>query len=127
MIENLFRKGLSAIAILMLMPVLAQAQQGKRTVTGVVIDSQGEPLYGAVIVEDGTSNAVTATEDGSYKITVKDSQETVLFVSFIGMKAQRVPIGNSSLRQILCLSLPRWWLPVTVMWRRMPIQALRLS
>lgn len=94
MIKNFFRRGLSVIAILMLMPVLAEAQQGKRTVTGVVIDSQGEPLYGAVIVEDGTSNAVTATEDGSYKITVKDSQETVLFVSFIGMEAQRVPIGN---------------------------------
>ena len=92
--KNIFRKGISLFAMLLLMPVMAMAQQSKRTVTGFVIDSSGEPLYGAVIVENGTSNAVTADEKGEYKITVNDNPETVLYVSFIGMEAQHVPIGN---------------------------------
>lgn len=78
---------------MIMLPLSAIAQtEGSRTITGLVVDSKGEPLYGAMVVEDGTNNAVTVDEKGAYKITVKDNPKTVLYVSFIGMQAQRVPI-----------------------------------
>ena len=80
---------------MLLLPFSVFAQSaGKRTVTGLVIDNNGEPVYGAVVVEDGTQNAVTVGADGAYSIVVKDDANTVLFVSFIGMTAQKVKIEN---------------------------------
>lgn len=80
---------------MLLLPFSVFAQgTGKRTVTGLVIDNSGEPVYGAVVVEDGTQNAVTVGADGAYSIVVKDDANTVLYVSFIGMTAQKVKIEN---------------------------------
>lgn len=73
-----------------------KSSDGRRLVKGFVYDEDGEPLFGTVIIENGTNNAVTAGKDGSYSITVKDDPKTSLYVSFIGMSPQNVEIGGKN-------------------------------
>ena len=42
----------------------------KKTVTGTVTDATGEPLIGATVLQQGTSNGVITDIDGRYSIQV---------------------------------------------------------
>lgn len=72
---------------------LAQAQQ--KTVTGTVKDNQGTTLPGVTVSEKGTQNAVSTKDDGSYTITVKGNQSTLVF-SFIGFLRKEEKVGTRS-------------------------------
>lgn len=60
-------------------------------VTGVVYDSNGEPLMGAVVKVKGTSKGTTTDADG--KFTIATGPGTVLVVSYVGEKTQEVAVG----------------------------------
>lgn len=62
------------------------------TVTGKVLDAQGQPLPGAGIVVKGTTNGTSADVDGNYSIRVGANQ--TLVVSFIGFKDQEVSVNG---------------------------------
>lgn len=64
------------------------------TITGTVIDSDGNPLPGASIVERGTTNGTQTDFDGNYTINVA-SGATLLF-SYIGYSSQEIAIGGES-------------------------------
>ena len=70
------------------------AGQGPRTVRGKVVDESGEPLYGAVVLQQGTSNGVSTGADGTYAIRIP-AAATVLEVSFIGYRTYVHRIGAS--------------------------------
>ena len=53
------------------------------TVSGRVLDENGEPLPGASIVEKGTANGVVSDVDGRYTLRISDPK-SVLVCSFIG-------------------------------------------
>lgn len=57
-------------------------------VSGVVTDEKtGEPLIGATVIEQGTTNNGTITDlDGKYELTVKDGSNIV--ISSVGFKTQ---------------------------------------
>lgn len=59
-------------------PALAQ----KITVTGTVTDPSGEPLIGASVLAQGTSNGTATDIDGNYTINV-DANGTLVF-SYVG-------------------------------------------
>ena len=62
---------------------------GFAQITGTVVDSEtNEPLPGATIIEQGTSNGVTTDFEGSFSFNVDAG--TTLQVSFIGYKTQTV-------------------------------------
>lgn len=63
-----------------------------RTVTGVIRDDTQTPLPGVSVVEKGTSNGTVTDSDGRFSIAV--GQNSVLSVSFIGMKPMEVPVEN---------------------------------
>lgn len=64
-------------------------------ITGVVKDNLGEPLMGANIIEKGTASNGTITDiDGKYTISV--TPNATLIVSYIGFKAQEIPVGSRS-------------------------------
>lgn len=69
-------------------------QQGKRVVTGNVVDVKGEPLPGATITIEGTTSGVITDVDGNFKIEVED--DDVLLASFIGMETQKLPVDGKS-------------------------------
>ena len=65
-------------------------QPGKRTITGTVLDTQGEPLPGASIyVKGDTKNGVTADAEGRFTLSVPQKTKAVI-VSFVGMNPQEV-------------------------------------
>ena len=62
----------------------------KRTLTGTVLDTQGEPLPGASIyVKGDTKNGVTADAEGRFTLSVPQKTKAVI-VSFVGMNPQEV-------------------------------------
>lgn len=65
-------------------------QPSKRTITGVVLDTQGEPLPGASIyVKGDTRNGVTADANGRFTLAVPAKTKAII-VSFVGMEQQEV-------------------------------------
>ena len=73
-------------SIMLLCGVIAGPLYGQsRTVNGVVQDDNGDPLYGAFVVQQGTTNGVSTDMDGKFSITVPEGN-TVLEFQFIGFK-----------------------------------------
>jgi len=71
------------------------AAQDAFLVEGVVNDSGGEPIIGASVVIKGQAGSGTITNlDGFFQMQVP-SEQTVLVVSYVGMKSQEVKVGKS--------------------------------
>jgi len=74
------------------------AAQQTRTVSGQVVDSNGESIIGANIVEKGTANGTITDMDG--KFSLKTAPNATLVISYIGyktieMKASEVKAGQT--------------------------------
>ena len=52
-----------------------------------------EPLIGATILQEGTTNGVVTDVDGNYTIEVKDASKATLVISYIGMVTQKHPVN----------------------------------
>lgn len=70
------------------------SMQEKRKITGVVIDERGDPVIGANIIEEGTSNGVVTDIDGQFSITL--SGNVTLKVTYIGYAEQQIVVGNKT-------------------------------
>jgi len=79
------------ILLLFFYPVMASAQN--RTISGKVIDENGEPMIGAGIVSQSGKHGTVSDIDGNYVLSL-DASETVVSVSFIGYATQNIVIGN---------------------------------
>jgi TonB-linked SusC/RagA family outer membrane protein len=85
---------------LMFLSIGASAQSGT-SVTGTVVDSNGESIIGASIIEEGTTNGVITDIDGNYVIKVNSKNATLRF-SYIGYKTQSVALkGRTKLDVVL--------------------------
>ena len=62
-------------------------------VTGKVLDSNNNPMAGANVVEKGTTNGVLTGADGSYSLTVANTNAVIVF-SFVGCEPMEVIVGN---------------------------------
>ncbi len=67
----------------------------QRTITGMVLDPQGEPLVGASIVVKGTTTGAIVDLDGKYSLNIPKDAQT-LVISSVGYKTQELAIGNLS-------------------------------
>lgn len=63
------------------------------TITGIVTDETGEPLIGAGVVVQGTTNGTVTGLDGDYMLVVPADAENLVF-SFIGLADEVVPIAG---------------------------------
>ena len=91
--EKFFSIRLTLVSLFMLISATMMAQV---TVTGTVIDMQGEPIPGASVRESGTRSAAVTDVDGKYAISVQDPN-AILNVSFIGYQTQTVRIAGRKL------------------------------
>lgn len=87
-------KHLLTVALL-LTSLLSFGQRG--TVMGKVTDKAGEPLIGATVRIQGTSNGTVTDVDGTYSLALDAGTHTLEF-SFIGFESmpQTVTVGNGS-------------------------------
>ena len=87
-----FVGGLFALLMLLAAGGDALAQSG-RTVSGTVLDTHGQPVVGAAIVEQGTTNGTVADIDGKFSLAVTGNQ---LVVSFIGYESQTLDVAGQT-------------------------------
>ena len=78
-----------------------QLSQQVLSVTGKVVDSQGEPLPGVTVVIKGTTQGTITDVDGNYSISNVPNDATLVY-SFVGMKSQEIMIaGKSTINAVL--------------------------
>ena len=78
--------------------LLALPLQAAVTVTGTVFDTNNEPVIGASVLEQGTSNGTVTDFDGQFVLDVANANAT-LVVSYVGMKTANVALtGKTTVR-----------------------------
>src|SRR5450759_5618715 len=94
-------KKLRRVFLLLLIFVAGTAgAYAQRTVTGTVVDKDQLPVTGANVVVKGTQ--IGAITDGLGKFTIAvPSTGNTLVISFIGYTSQEVPIGTSSVINVI--------------------------
>ena len=73
-----------------LLSTMSFAQGG--SISGEVVDVQGEPIIGASVVQKGTSQGVMTDIDGRFKVSV--SAGSTLVISYIGYETQEVKASD---------------------------------
>ena len=64
------------------------------TATGVITDAAtGEPIIGASVVEEGTTNGTVTDFDGQFTLTV--AKDAMVVVSYVGYKTQQLYAGEN--------------------------------
>ena len=96
--------GVCAIPTAYAEPAQATAPAEAGTVTGMVVDQDGEPLIGATVMVKGTTTGTSTDVDGRFSIKAKAGDELVL--SYIGyeQKTIRVESGNFNLGEIILVA-----------------------
>ena len=89
--NKLFTQVFQTFAMVLFVSVFGIAQT---TVSGTVLDSDGEALIGANVLEKGTSNGTITDIDGSYSITVADG--ATLVFTFTGFADQEIAVDGQS-------------------------------
>lgn len=70
-------------------PVIAmEITQQTKKITGQIVDVSGEPIIGANVVEEGTTNGVITDVNGNFVLTIQ--KDAVLIVSYIGYISRQV-------------------------------------
>jgi TonB-linked SusC/RagA family outer membrane protein len=98
-VKKQFRK-IPYLFLCMLLSCVTVYAQNKVTVKGVVLDSKGETIIGANITLKGNNSIGTITDmDGNFVIFVPDNN-SVLLVSYIGMKTKEVRVAGNKLLKV---------------------------
>lgn len=70
-----------------------------KTVTGVVVDENGEPVIGASVVVQGTSNGTITDLDGKYSL-MNVPEDATLDISYIGYQTLSLKADDKSLARV---------------------------
>ena len=70
----------------------------EKKITGKVIDTKGEPVIGATIMEKGTTNGTITDFDGNFTLNVSDN--SMIEVSYIGYQSQSIKANPDKLMTI---------------------------
>lgn len=80
------------ILLLMYVPGTFYAQSDIQ-IRGIIVDERNEPIIGANVLVKGTTNGTITDLDGQYAITVKSSQDVLVF-SYIGFTTQEILVDQ---------------------------------
>ena len=83
-----------AVAMLVALALSAGAYAQNISVSGKVTDKSGEPVIGAYILVQGTTNGTTADLDGNY--TISAPANGTLEFSMMGMKTLSIPVNKKT-------------------------------
>lgn len=85
--KTTFKRSLFMLAFLVFGAIGLNAQ----SISGQLIDENGEPMIGASVFVDGTSQGAITDADGRYIVDANDGD--TLIISFLGYETQRVIVG----------------------------------
>jgi TonB-linked SusC/RagA family outer membrane protein len=77
-----------------------------RIITGKVTSSDGKPLQGASVTIQGSSRGITTDADGSFKVSVNDSDKVLVF-SYTGYTILEMPIGKNKIINVKLTALAK--------------------
>ncbi len=80
--------------ILLVLGTLSYAQ-AQRTVSGTIMDADGEGLIGASVLVEGTSAGTVTDLDGKYSLVVPEGTKNLIF-SYTGFASQTIPLTASN-------------------------------
>ena len=66
-----------------------------RSVTGIVTDESGAPLYGTNVMQTGSTNGTVTDFDGKYRIAVNSAGGNELRYTYVGFETQSIPVYAS--------------------------------
>ena len=81
-------------------PVVENVLQQK-AISGKVVDSKGESIIGANVMEKGTTNGTITDFDGNFSLNV--AANAVLQISYIGYKTQEIPASQLKAGAVITL------------------------
>ena len=73
--------------------------QQRKTLTGKVVNAQGDPIPGATVAVKGTTKGTITDADGNYSISNVNAGSVLLF-SFVGMETREVVVGDRNLLNV---------------------------
>ena len=79
--------------------IAQQTRQEKKTAKGNVIDSTGEPVIGASVVEQGTTNGTVTDINGNFTLNLS-TPNAKIEISFIGYKTQVLAAQSGKLMAV---------------------------
>ena len=86
-----FKFAIIALVMICTHNVMAQS----KTIQGVVTDATGQPLPGASINVQGTTNSASTDFDGKYSLRDVKSTDKIVY-SFVGLVSQTITVGNQT-------------------------------
>jgi len=81
-----------------------ESQQASITVKGKITDESGEPVIGATVVVEGSSNQGSISDINGNFVINNVSPNASLRISYVGMKTQIVPINKRSTINVVLAS-----------------------
>ena len=83
-------------------PIHAQQEKEKRSITGIVKDDTEAPLPGATVLIKGTLTGVVTDVNGNFSLSTEDVPNITIVISFVGMKTREIVVdGNKPLEIVL--------------------------
>ncbi|WP_171597337.1 SusC/RagA family TonB-linked outer membrane protein [Marinifilum caeruleilacunae] len=80
-------------------PIIEEAEQERKILSGQVSDEKGVPLPGVSIVIKGTNTGVATDIDGNYSIELEESNVVLVF-SFVGMNPVEIAYEGQTIQNI---------------------------
>ena len=80
-------------------PIVEEVFEEQWEISGTVYNEYNEPLPGATILEEGTTNGTISDIEGRYELSVT-SENAVLSASFVGYKSQQIQVNGRSVIDI---------------------------
>ncbi len=90
--EKGFRKSLGVMLLIALTSISLNALAAPVSISGKVIDANGDPLIGVNVMEVGTENGTITDMDGVFVITAE--KNVTLKVTYVGYRTQEVRAHN---------------------------------
>ncbi len=85
-----FTKKFALLLVGLSLALTAEAQK----VSGIVKDTAGEPIIGASVIVEGTTNGTSTGVTGEWSLDVPNAPQKKLVFSYLGMKDKTVAIGS---------------------------------
>ena len=87
-----FTKKFALLIVGLSLALTAEAQK----VSGIVKDSAGDPVIGASVIVEGTTNGTSTGVTGEWSLDIPGAPQKKLVFSYLGMKDKTVAIGNKT-------------------------------
>ena len=94
-----FYKKMHVLLFLLLLVNYTYSQN--RTVNGTITDESNNPVPGANVLVKGTAYGTVSDIDGRYSLDLKEYDNPILIISFIGYLTEEITVGNQTAINIL--------------------------